>query len=125
MVATRPTVPLERLSELLQAHWAVDASSLEALPSERDQNMRVDVGEPPRPRWVLKIANPAEDPAFLDAQEAVGLRLVAAGAPRRPVDPASERGWAGPRGDPAWAGTGPARELAGGPPAGDHAATAR
>ena len=45
-----------------------------ALPSERDQNFRI---QSPDGRWfVLKIANPAEDPAMLDAENAAIRHLA-------------------------------------------------
>jgi 4-aminobutyrate aminotransferase-like enzyme/Ser/Thr protein kinase RdoA (MazF antagonist) len=49
------------------------------LPSERDQNFLLTVvsGE----RRILKIANPAEDPANLEMQNAVMLHLAAGGGP--------------------------------------------
>jgi Ser/Thr protein kinase RdoA (MazF antagonist) len=78
MVATRPRLPDAAIHDLLRRGWGV-RGELAPLPSERDQNVRVDVGG--RPAFVLKVANPAEDPAFLDAQEAAMARLVAAGLP--------------------------------------------
>ncbi len=79
MVGSRPALPPERLRALLRDHWAIEGE-LSALPSERDQNTRVDVDG--RPAFVLKVLNPAEDPAFLDAQDAVAARL---GEARLPV----------------------------------------
>jgi len=87
MVGSRPALPDERLRTLLRERWAV-GGELSALPSERDQNTRVDVDG--RPVFVLKVLNPAEDPAFLDAQDAVAARLVEAGLPRS-TDPAARR----------------------------------
>jgi Ser/Thr protein kinase RdoA (MazF antagonist) len=78
MVATRPRLADDVLAALLERVWGI-GGSLSPLPSERDQNVRVDVGG--RPTYVLKIANPREQPAFLDAQDAVLTRLVAAGLP--------------------------------------------
>jgi Ser/Thr protein kinase RdoA (MazF antagonist) len=78
MVATRPRLSDEAIRELLHGAWGLEGD-LAALPSERDQNVRVDIDG--HPAFVLKIANPAEDPALLDAQEATLERLVAAGLP--------------------------------------------
>ena len=89
MVGSRPALPAERLRTLLRERWTV-GGELSALPSERDQNTRVDVDG--RPAFVLKVLNPAEDPAFLDAQDAVAARLVEAGLPvARPIPPLDGR----------------------------------
>lgn len=78
LVASRPAVALDAAARLLRDAWDV-RGTLVALPSERDQNLRVDVDG--RPAYVLKIVNPAEDPAFLDAQDLVLERLASAGLP--------------------------------------------
>jgi 4-aminobutyrate aminotransferase-like enzyme/Ser/Thr protein kinase RdoA (MazF antagonist) len=55
------------------------AAAASPLPSERDQNFLLTAasGE----RRVLKIANPAEDPAILEMQNAAMLHLAAGGGP--------------------------------------------
>lgn len=60
------------------------------LPSERDRNFRVDVeGEP---RYVLKVANLAEDEAFLDLQNRVMIHVAdSEGICQRPVPAIDDR----------------------------------
>jgi Ser/Thr protein kinase RdoA (MazF antagonist) len=77
-VLTRPTVDIERAAAILAEHWHVDGG-LSVLPSERDRNFAVMVDG--RNRFVLKIANATEDPAFLDLQHQAMERLAAAGVP--------------------------------------------
>lgn len=60
--------------------WGIEGS-LTPLPSERDQNHLI--ATPAGERFVLKISEPAEDPEFLDCQNAVLERLEAAGLPCR------------------------------------------
>jgi len=50
------------------------AASAHPLDSERDQNFRLCSGD--GPDWVLKIANPAEDPAVLDLQTEALLHIA-------------------------------------------------
>jgi Ser/Thr protein kinase RdoA (MazF antagonist) len=89
MVGSRPALPPHRLRALLRDRWGIEGE-LAPLPSERDQNTRIDVHG--RPTYVLKVLNPAEDPAFLDAQDAVAARLVDAGLPVvRPLAPLDGR----------------------------------
>ena len=67
-----------RLSPSTAEQLAADLFGIEGratpLPSERDQNFRI---QSPDGRWfVLKIANPAEDPAMLDAENAAIRHLA-------------------------------------------------
>jgi Ser/Thr protein kinase RdoA (MazF antagonist) len=73
---------------LLVRDWGL-RGKLEPLPSERDRNFAVRVeGER---RFVLKISNLAEDPAFLDMQHAAMGVLVEAGIPcQQPVPSRSD-----------------------------------
>ncbi len=83
-ISTRPDAGLDRAADVLARHWGL-RGDLEDLPSERDRNIliRPDDGGPP---VVLKIANLAEDPAFLECQELAMARLAGAGVPvARPV----------------------------------------
>ncbi len=83
-IATRPDIGLEEAMEMLARVWGI-RGSVEDLPSERDRNVlvRPDGAVPP---VVLKVANLAEDPAFLECQEMAMARLAAAGVPvARPV----------------------------------------
>ena len=54
-----PEFALEDVRRLLHEHYGLDGE-LRALVSERDQNIRVTL--PSKERYVLKIANAAEDP---------------------------------------------------------------
>ena len=65
---------------LLQAHWGLEGD-LRRLTSERDLNWRVTT---PSGRFVLKIANAAEDPAVTRFQNAALLH-IAARDPELPV----------------------------------------
>jgi hypothetical protein len=69
---------------MLARIWGI-GGSLEDLPSERDRNVliRPQDGAPP---VVLKIANLAEDPTFLECQAMAMARVAVAGVPvARPV----------------------------------------
>ncbi|TPV93715.1 MAG: aminotransferase class III-fold pyridoxal phosphate-dependent enzyme [Myxococcales bacterium FL481] len=58
--------------------FAIDGPA-KPLPSERDQNFHIDAGE--RGRFVLKIANASESPAFLELQNAMLAHLATASLP--------------------------------------------
>lgn len=60
-----PRLPPEDIEVLVRSVYGL-TGELSSLPSERDQNVRVDAGT--HGRFVLKIAAADEDPAFLDAQ---------------------------------------------------------
>lgn len=77
-VLTRPSVEPAEARAILDRHWAIDGE-LRALPSERDRNFAVRVEG--RDRFVLKLSNATEDPAFLDFQHRAMARLVEAGVP--------------------------------------------
>jgi len=77
-VLTRPAIDAPAAAEALAAHWGI-RGVLRPLPSERDRNFAVSVDG--QDRFVLKIANAAEDPAFLDLQHRALERLAAAGVP--------------------------------------------
>jgi Ser/Thr protein kinase RdoA (MazF antagonist) len=82
-VLTRPAVDAEAVRALLASSWRI-VGTLRPLPSERDLNFAVRVqGED---RFVLKVSNLAEDPAFLEMQHAAMRLLADAGVPcQRPV----------------------------------------
>lgn len=77
-VRTRPSVDDAAAAQVLARHWGI-AGDLRTLPSERDRNFAVAVDG--QPRFVLKISNANEDPAFLDLQHRAMERLAAAGVP--------------------------------------------
>ena len=62
---TLPDFPVDRVSVLAREMYGLDAE-VQPLPSERDQNFGLRTGD--GRRFVLKIANAAEDPAVLDLQ---------------------------------------------------------
>ncbi len=67
-----PVVAEERLRALLQHAWNLTPRRLQRLGSERDVNVLVD-GE-----FVLKVSNPAEDPAVVDMEVAAMAHLAVA-----------------------------------------------
>jgi Ser/Thr protein kinase RdoA (MazF antagonist) len=77
-VLTRPVVAVDRAATILAEQWGIDGE-LRSLPSERDRNFAVVVDG--APRFVLKLSNATEDPAFLDLQHRAMERLAAAGVP--------------------------------------------
>lgn len=66
LLASAPQLPLEVARALARDRFGVDGTAA-PLPSERDQNVRIDTAD--GRRFVLKIANAQEDRAFLDAQQ--------------------------------------------------------
>ena len=72
---TPPALSSADLARIAGEHFGL-AGELKSLPSERDQNARLVTG---RGEFVLKIANPSEDPALIDMQEAALLHLAARG----------------------------------------------
>ena len=77
-VLTRPRLEIEEAHAILGRHWGIDGE-LRPLPSERDRNFAVSVDG--HDRFVLKLSNATEDPAFLDLQHRAMARLVEAGVP--------------------------------------------
>jgi 4-aminobutyrate aminotransferase-like enzyme/Ser/Thr protein kinase RdoA (MazF antagonist) len=72
--------------DIVRQHYGIAERTLSALPSERDQNFLIETAT--GDRFVLKIANATEDPAFLDAQHQVLVRLAQAGLCCQQVVPA-------------------------------------
>jgi len=70
-----PRLEPERLEALVASVYGL-TGELSALPSERDQNVRVDAG--PQGRFVLKVAAADEDAAFVDAQHEALARVAKA-----------------------------------------------
>jgi Ser/Thr protein kinase RdoA (MazF antagonist) len=77
-VLTRPSIDVAAATAVLERHWDL-VGTLRALPSERDRNFAVSIDGVER--FVLKIANATENPAFLDLQHRALERLAAAGVP--------------------------------------------
>jgi 4-aminobutyrate aminotransferase-like enzyme/Ser/Thr protein kinase RdoA (MazF antagonist) len=63
--ARAPAFSADEAAVIAQQVFGID-SAAHALDSERDQNFRLDAAD--GRQWVLKITNPAEDPAVLDLQ---------------------------------------------------------
>ena len=83
-IATRPVADLDAAADALARWWGI-RGDLSELPSERDRNILVR-SEGGGRALVFKIANLAEDPAFVECQLAAMERLAAAGLPvARPV----------------------------------------
>jgi Ser/Thr protein kinase RdoA (MazF antagonist) len=78
-IATRPDADPGVAADALLRWWGI-RGELADLPSERDRNVHV-VPDDGGPSVVLKIANLAEDPAFLECQAAAMARLASAGIP--------------------------------------------
>lgn len=72
-----PVLDAAAALELARRGWGLDATALASLPSERDWNGMVD-------SHVLKLANPAEDPAIIEMENEV-LAHLARVAPDLPV----------------------------------------
>jgi Ser/Thr protein kinase RdoA (MazF antagonist) len=77
-VLTRPSIDAGSAGGLLESTWGI-RGELRQLPSERDRNFAVRVDG--TDRFVLKVSNLAEDPAFLELQHAAMRILAAAGVP--------------------------------------------
>lgn len=75
-VASAPTFSPEEAAALAARLFGITGSAT-PLSSERDQNFRLDVDDTGGSRYVLKIANPAEDGAVLALQNAAMTRLAA------------------------------------------------
>jgi 4-aminobutyrate aminotransferase-like enzyme/Ser/Thr protein kinase RdoA (MazF antagonist) len=75
-----PTLTPAQAESLAREHWGLDGTA-RPLGSERDQNFLIDA---PGGRFVLKIANAAEDPVVTDLQTQILLHLEAVG-PEIPV----------------------------------------
>ena len=59
-----PVLSGDQYAQLLRDAWGLTVGSVRPLPSERDLNVLVD------DRYVLKVANPAEDSDVLDMENA-------------------------------------------------------
>ncbi|HEX2755227.1 MAG TPA: phosphotransferase [Candidatus Limnocylindrales bacterium] len=77
-VLTRPSIDTAGAASVLLRQWGL-VGDLRSLPSERDRNFAVVVDGVER--FVLKLSNANEDPAFLDFQHRVMDRLAGAGVP--------------------------------------------
>ncbi len=75
-----PRLTLDDARRLAGERFGLDATA-SPLPSERDQNFLIDT--PTGERFVLKIANAAEDTAFLEAQNEALERLAGTGLCQR------------------------------------------
>jgi Ser/Thr protein kinase RdoA (MazF antagonist) len=71
--AKAPAFTAAEAEDIAQRVFSI-AASAHPLDSERDQNFRLCSGD--GPDWVLKIANPAEDPAVLDMQTEALLHIA-------------------------------------------------
>jgi len=71
--AKAPAFSTSEAEEIAQRVFGIVAS-VHPLDSERDQNFRLCADD--GPDWVLKIANPAEDPAVLDFQTEAMLHIA-------------------------------------------------
>ena len=84
-ISSRPTTSGPDAATALERWWGL-SGKVGDLPSERDRNVLVhdDTG---LPAYILKIANLAEDPAFLECQHGAMARLARAGVPVQQVIP--------------------------------------
>ncbi|MDN5804234.1 MAG: aminotransferase class III-fold pyridoxal phosphate-dependent enzyme, partial [Microlunatus sp.] len=76
--AAAPRLTPERAVRLVAQRWGLSVREARALPSERDVNVMLD------DRYVLKVSNPAEQPAIIE-METVAADHLAAVAPEIPV----------------------------------------
>lgn len=77
-ILTRPTTSVAEATAILARQWGI-VGALRSLPSERDRNFALS--QDGLERYVLKVSNGNEDPAFLDLQHRAMARLAAAGVP--------------------------------------------
>jgi hypothetical protein len=85
-IVSRPSASVADAAVALERWWGL-TGTLDDLPSERDRNVRV-LGSDGAPAWLLKIANLAEDPTFLECQHGAMARLARADVPVQRVIPA-------------------------------------
>ena len=78
--ARNPAFSDAELAAFAAQHFGKEGA-IRPLPSERDQNARLAAGGE---EYVLKIANPAEDPGQIDLQNATMLHLARVGQPGIP-----------------------------------------
>src|SRR5439155_17857244 len=77
MLDAQPRLTPDQVAKIAREHFGFDGSPT-PLPSERDQNVRIDA---PNGRIVVKIANATEQRATLEAQQAAIRHLASRGAP--------------------------------------------
>ncbi|MCP4692080.1 MAG: aminotransferase class III-fold pyridoxal phosphate-dependent enzyme [Desulfobacterales bacterium] len=73
MEAKAPAFSAEEAAEIALRAFDIQASA-HPMGSERDQNFRLSAGD--GRQWVLKIANPAENPAIIDMQTKALLHIA-------------------------------------------------
>ncbi|MGC1756528.1 MAG: hypothetical protein WA805_25825, partial [Trebonia sp.] len=59
-----PVMRTDRVASLVEDVWGLRVDTVRQLSSERDANVLLDG------RYVLKVSNPAEDPAVVDMENA-------------------------------------------------------
>jgi 4-aminobutyrate aminotransferase-like enzyme/Ser/Thr protein kinase RdoA (MazF antagonist) len=69
-----PQLSSEQAQDIAREHYGLQDATVSVLPSERDQNFLLQT--PDGTRFVLKVSNALESPAFLDAQNKVLERLA-------------------------------------------------
>lgn len=82
-ISSRPSASTSDAAAALGRWWGI-AGELDDLPSERDRNVLVRSAEG-HPSYVLKIANLAEERAFLECQHGAMARLARARVPVQQV----------------------------------------
>ena len=80
-----PKFSLEEATEIARDLYGIDAAAF-ALPSERDQNFLLQ--DRSGAKYVLKIANAAEERAFLEAQQQAMERVAGCAPSQRRIAPA-------------------------------------
>jgi 4-aminobutyrate aminotransferase-like enzyme len=80
-----PVMRMDRVASLVEEVWGLRIGTVRQLSSERDANILLD------DRYVLKVSNPAEDPAVVDMENAAMAHAarVASGLPLPAVIPAA------------------------------------
>lgn len=76
MTTAAPPMPHDTASRLALEHFGVSVAAIKPLDSERDQNFYLKGAD--GAEYVLKIANPAEDPAVTNLQTSALLHIAAA-----------------------------------------------
>ncbi|MFT6659870.1 aminotransferase class III-fold pyridoxal phosphate-dependent enzyme [Maritalea sp.] len=83
-----PSFTASEINQILKDHYGL-AGTQTALESERDQNVAIDTGDT---KYVLKIANAAEDIAFLDLQSRAMAHLADNHFPYAPAQIENQNG---------------------------------
>ena len=75
--APPPDVDAQEAADLAARHFGLEVADVRLLTAERDQNLRLKTAD--GRNWVMKLANPNEDPGLTDFQTQALVHLARAG----------------------------------------------